>query len=51
MLGAAIIVVILLVIIPVSVIMTGAVGAALIGAVLKKDADDRGDEVWKQLNY
>lgn len=50
-LGAVIIVVILLVVIPVGVLMTGGVAAGLIGSFLKADADAHGEDTWKQLNY
>lgn len=51
MLGALIMVVVLVVVIPVGVLMTGAAMAALIGHLLKEDADAKGDEVWRDLNY
>lgn len=39
MIGAAIIVVVLIVVIPVSVLMSGAAGSAIIGLFLKNEAD------------
>lgn len=39
MIGAAIIVVVLIVVIPVSILMSGALGSAIIGFFLKKDVD------------
>ena len=41
MIGAAIIVVVLLVVIPVGVLMSGAFGAMIIGWVLRSDVDAR----------
>ncbi|HEX6419438.1 MAG TPA: hypothetical protein VFZ77_13140 [Acidimicrobiales bacterium] len=41
MLGAVLIVLVLVVVIPVAVLMSGAVGAALIGWTLKEDAEER----------
>ena len=41
MIGAAIIVVVLVVVIPVSVLMSGGLGAAVIGFFERKDADAR----------
>lgn len=41
MIGAAIIVVVLLVVIPVAVLLSGSIGAAVIGWVLQRDVDDR----------
>ena len=43
MLGAAIIVVVLVVVIPVSVLMSGSLGAAAIGWVLRNEADARNE--------
>ena len=40
-LGAAIIVVVLVIVIPVSVLMSGSIGALLIGWFLRDDADAR----------
>jgi hypothetical protein len=40
-LGAAIIVVVLVIVIPVGVLMSGSVGALLIGLFLRSDADAR----------
>lgn len=51
MLGALIMVVVLVVVIPVGVLMTGGAMAALLGHVVKQSADDSGDEVWRELNY
>jgi len=42
-LGAAIIVIVLVVVIPVSVLMSGSIGAMLIGWALRDDADRRGE--------
>lgn len=42
-LGAAIILFVLLVFIPVSVLMSGSIGAALIGWFLRDDADKRNE--------
>ena len=41
MLGAILLAVVLVIGIPVAVLMSGAVGAALLGAALKSDADAR----------
>jgi hypothetical protein len=41
MLGAVLIVVVLVIGIPVGFLMSGAVGAGLLGLALKSDADDR----------
>lgn len=41
MLGAAILVVVLLVVIPVGVLMSGALGAAVIGFFVREEADAR----------
>ncbi|MDZ7676749.1 MAG: hypothetical protein U5K30_16995 [Acidimicrobiales bacterium] len=41
MIGAAIIVVVLLVAIPVAVLVSGSIGAAVIGWVLQRDVDAR----------
>ena len=41
MLGAIVLAVVLVIWIPVGVIMSGAVGAGLLGWALKSDADDR----------
>ncbi len=43
MLGAAIIIVVLVVAIPVAVLMSGGAGAAIIGWVLRTDADTRNE--------
>ena len=51
MLGALIIVVVLVVAIPVGVIMSGAVMAAVLGFLGKETADAEGDETWRKLNY
>ena len=51
MLGALIMVFVLVVVIPVGVIMTGAVMAALLGHLVKEEADAKGDEDWRELNY
>jgi hypothetical protein len=50
-LGALILVAILVVIFPVVVLMSGAAASALLGWLLKEDADAHGDPVWKELNY
>ena len=50
-LGAVIIVVVLVVVIPVGVLISGAAMAALLGHLAKRDADARGEEVWRELNY
>jgi hypothetical protein len=44
MIGVAIIVVVLLVAIPVGVLMSGGIGAALIGHFLRTDADERNQD-------
>lgn len=44
MIGAAIIVVVLLVVIPVGVLMSGGIGAAVIGWVLRDDVDSRNQD-------
>ena len=41
MLGAAIIVIVLIVVIPVGVVMSGAFGAAVIGHFVRREADAR----------
>lgn len=43
MLGAAIIVLVIVVVIPVSVLMSGGLGAAVIGWVLRNDVDQRNE--------
>jgi len=49
--GAVLIVVLLVVVMPVSIMMSGAAIAGLLGFFLKDDADRRGaDTVWKDLN-
>ncbi|MGE0731403.1 MAG: hypothetical protein AB7Q92_25410 [Acidimicrobiia bacterium] len=49
--GAIIIVFALVIAMPVAVMMSGAAVAAILGYLLKDDADRRGaDAVWKQLN-
>ena len=40
MLGAIIMIIILVVFIPVAVLMSGAIGSALLGGLLKKNVDD-----------
>ena len=40
MLGAIIMIIILVVVIPVAVLMSGAIGASLIGGLLKKNVDE-----------
>jgi hypothetical protein len=50
-LGAIVIVVILVVAFPIAVLMSGAAASALLGWLLKEDADAHGDPLWKQLNY
>ena len=49
--GAIIIAVVLIVAIPVGVLMSGSVGAGLLGWLLKDNADASGEDVWKELNY
>ena len=49
-LGGLVLVVILVFIIPVGVLLSGAVGAGLLGWLLKESADDAGDPVWRELN-
>lgn len=44
MLGAAIIVLVLLVVIPVGVLMSGGLGAAVIGWVLRSDVESRHED-------
>ncbi len=44
MIGVAIIVVVLLVAIPVGVLMSGGIGAAIIGWVLRTDVDSRNQD-------
>ena len=49
--GALLIVVLLVIVMPVSIMMSGAAVAGILGYVLKDDADRRGaDTVWKDLN-
>lgn len=49
MLGALILAVAILVVMPVGIIMTGGIISALLGSLLKADADE-GDEAWKPYN-
>ena len=51
MLGAAIIVVVLVLVIPVAVFVSGGVAAGLLGFFLKDEAEAKGDETWRELNY
>jgi hypothetical protein len=44
-------VVVLVVVIPVGVLVTGAVVAGFLGHLNKVEADDHGDDVWRELNY
>jgi hypothetical protein len=46
-----VIMVVVLVLFPVVVIMSGAAAAGILGWFLQQDADVKGDEVWKELNY
>jgi hypothetical protein len=46
-----VIIVVLLVLFPVAVLMSGAAAAAILGWSAQRDADAKGDEVWKELNY
>ncbi len=49
--GAVILVVLLVVVFPVMIMLTGAAIAGIFGFLLKDDADRRGeDTVWKELN-
>ncbi len=49
--GAILMALILVVAMPVSIIMTGGFIAAVVGFLLKEDAERRGaDTVWKDLN-
>jgi hypothetical protein len=50
-LGALIMVVVLVVVIPVGVLITGGIMAAVLGYLTKQQADVQGDEVWRELNY
>jgi hypothetical protein len=50
-LGAALIVVVLVLVIPIAVFLSGGVAAGLLGHFLKDEADGHGDEVWRELNY
>lgn len=43
MIGAAIIVVVVVIAIPVAVLMSGSIGAAIIGFFVQKDADERAE--------
>jgi ABC-type thiamin/hydroxymethylpyrimidine transport system permease subunit len=36
---------------PVLVLISGGIASGLLGWVLKQDADDHGDDVWRRLNY
>jgi hypothetical protein len=49
-LGALIMVLVLVVLFPVGALMTGGALAALFGWSLKAEADDRGEEIWRELN-
>lgn len=51
MLGALIMVVVLVVVIPVGVLITGGIMAAVLGYLTKAEADAKGDDVWRELNY
>ncbi len=49
--GAVLLVVVLMVVMPVAIMMSGAAVAGVLGYLLKDDADRRGaDTVWKDLN-
>lgn len=49
--GGVLIAVVLMIVMPVGVMMSGAAVAGLLGFLLKDDADKRGaDTVWKDLN-
>lgn len=50
MLGALILAAVILIVMPVGMIMTGGVISAILGTVLKQDADANGEEVWRQHN-
>lgn len=50
MLGAVIMVFVLVIAIPVGVLITGGIAAALLGAIAKGDADAAGEEIWRELN-
>jgi hypothetical protein len=50
-LGAAVIVVVLVLVIPVAVFVSGGVASGLLGFFLKDEADAKGDETWRELNH
>ncbi len=50
MLGAFILAAVILVVMPVGIIMTGGIISAILGAVLKQDADANGEEIWRHHN-
>ncbi|MDH4147122.1 MAG: hypothetical protein OEY23_18350 [Acidimicrobiia bacterium] len=50
MLGALILAVAILVVMPIGMIMTGGIISAVLGWSLKADADDAGEDVWREHN-
>ena len=49
-LGGLLIAIVLVVLIPVGVLMSGAIGAGVLGWLLKDTTDKAGDAVWRELN-
>jgi hypothetical protein len=51
LLGGILMAIGLAIVFPIVVLISGGIASGLLGWLLKEDADEHGEEIWKQLNY